>query len=270
MNMDNPIKQHWLAPLEKRFLKSGFAGLSDKQAIELVIAATCHGRKYRKLARNCYEHFDNLSEFLTASPQQLEQLGVPEYCFLNFKLLQELPGRVLKQKIIEKPFNKCSEDVFNYLYYSMRDLKKEVFKVIYLNSRSQIIDVVNLFEGTADNIFIHPREIVESLINRGSTAMIFVHNHPSGDPAPSQTDKQLTRDLVFIGFILQIKVLDHIIIGQDRYFSFADEGWIKKYQDSFLTLKIKNMILSGASRQHHHYLHKEILNNVIKTLSVIS
>ena len=253
LNIDNSTRQHSLAPLEERFLKSGFVGLSDKQAIELVIAATLHGKGYKKLARKCYEHFGNLSEFLTASPQQLEQLGVPEYCFLYFKLLHELPGRVLKQKILEKPINKCSGDIFNYLYYSMRDLKKEVFKVIYLNSRSQIIDVVDLFEGTADSIYIHPREIVESLVNRDSSAMIFVHNHPSGDPVPSKTDKQLTRDLVFIGFILQIKVFDHIIIGHDKYFSFADDGLIKKYQDSFLTLKIKNMILSGASRQHYHY-----------------
>ena len=69
--------------------------------------------------------------------------------------------------------------------------------------------------------------------------MIFAHNHPSGDPTPSKSDKQLTRDLVFAGSVLQIKVLDHIIIGDDSHFSFAREGLIEKYEDSFLTLRIK-------------------------------
>jgi DNA repair protein RadC len=70
---------------------------------------------------------------------------------------------------------------------------------------------------------------------------MFVHNHPSGDPTPSKSDKLLTRDLVFMGYILQIKVLDHIIIGENRYFSFADEGLIEKYEDSFLNLRIKSL-----------------------------
>ena len=71
--------------------------------------------------------------------------------------------------------------------------------------------------------------------------MYFVHNHPSGDPTPSKSDKQLTRDLVFLGNVLQIKVLDHIIVGENRYFSFADEGLIQKYEDNFLNLKIRGV-----------------------------
>ena len=95
----------------------------------------------------------------------------------------------------------------------MRDLKKEVFKVIYLNSQNQIIDTIVLFTGTYDNIPIHPREIVESAIKQKASSLIFVHNHPSGDPNPCKSDRQLTKDLVFMGYILQIRVVDHIIIG---------------------------------------------------------
>jgi DNA repair protein RadC len=155
------------------------------------------------------------------------------------KLLHELPAEVLRLKIVEQPLYKSSKEIFDYLCYSMRDLKKEIFKVIYLNSRNQIIDTVDLFEGTLDSIPIRPREIVESAINHNATVLIFAHNHPSGDPTPSKSDKQLTRDLVFVGNILQIKVLDHIIIGGNRYFSFADEELIQKYEDNFLNLRIR-------------------------------
>jgi len=114
-------------------------------------------------------------------------------------------------------------------------------KVIYLNSRSQIIDTVNLFEGTISGININIREVIESAITHSAGAVIFAYNHPSGDPAPSKTDKKLTRDLVFVGNILQISVLDHIIVGGNKYFSFADEGLIQKFEDDFLNMKIKRV-----------------------------
>ena len=123
----------------------------------------------------------------------------------------------------------------------MRDLDKEVLKAIYLNRRNQIIDTEDLFEGTLESLPIRPREIVESAIKHGAAAIIFAHNHPSGDPAPSKSDKRFTRDLAFVGEIVQIKVLDHIIIGGNTYFSFADEGLIEKYQLDFLNFKIKSV-----------------------------
>jgi len=104
----------------------------------------------------------------------------------------------------------------------------------------------DLFEGTLNSIPIRPREIVESAIKRNATRLIFAHNHSSGDPKPSKSDKQLTRDLVFMGMILDIRVLDHIAIGGDKYFSFADEGLINKYEDGFLNLKIRSLFDSEA------------------------
>ena len=148
---------------------------------------------------------------------------------------------------MEQPIYKSAKEIFDYFSYSMRDLKKEIFKVIYLNSQNQIIDTADLFEGTLESIPIRPREIVESAIKHNATALIFAHNHPSGDPTPSKSDKQLTRDLVFIGMILPIRVLDHIIIGGNRYFSFADEGLVKKYEDDFLNLRIRGLFENGVN-----------------------
>jgi DNA repair protein RadC len=99
-----------------------------------------------------------------------------------------------------------------------------------------------------DKIAIQTNEIIENAIARNTSALIFVHNHPSGDPTPTQEDKRFTRDLVFVGKILQIKVFDHIIIGHDRYYSFADEGLIKEYETDFLNLRLTGTTESRRRR----------------------
>jgi DNA repair protein RadC len=129
----------------------------------------------------------------------------------------------------------------------MRDLKKELFKVLYLNSQNQIIETADLFKGTITGSAISPRELIESAIKYRAVSLVFVHNHPSGVPEPSQNDKQLTRDLVYAAAIMQIKVLDHVIIGDNRYFSFAGEGLIEQYELDLLDLKIKGV--SEAKRR---------------------
>jgi DNA repair protein RadC len=238
--MTSGIKgQENMTVLQERFIRSGFEGLTERETIELLLSLALPHREAKKKARECIESFANLRSFLSASPRELERVGITPPGMLYIKLLHELPAEVLRQKIIEQPTCNSAQDVFDYLNYSMRDLKHEVFKAIYLNNRNQIIDIANLFEGSLDSIPIRPRDIVESAINHRATALIFAHNHPAGDPTPSKQDKQLTRDLVFVGSILQIKVLDHIIIGDSRYFSFADQGLIEKYEDSFLSLKIR-------------------------------
>jgi len=245
--LDAPKRRRPLTPLQERFLKSGLEDFSDREMIELLLSQSLPDKDCRKLAKECIELFKTLRGFLAASPQELEGVGLTSPCIFCIKLLHELPTEVLKQGIIEQPVYKSSKEVFDYLSYSLRDLKKEVFRVIYLNNRHQIIDTEDLFEGTLESIPIRPREIVESAVEHKAAALIFAHNHPTGDPTPSRSDKQLTRDLVFIGMILQIKVLDHIIIGENTYFSFADDGLIQKYEDNFLNLKIRGVFDVGVS-----------------------
>jgi len=249
MSPDTLAREKHLTPLQGRFIRSGLEGFSDRKIIELFLSLALPHKECRKLAKECLERFKSLSGFLAASPQQLERVGVTPVCTFCIKFLYELPTEILKQKIIERPFYKSSQEVFDYLYYSMRDLQKEVFKAIYLNSRNQIIDTEDLFEGTLESISIRPRQIVESVIKHNAAAVIFVHNHPSGDPTPSRSDKRFTRDLVFMGNIIEVKVLDHIIIGGNKYFSFADEGLIRKYEDSFLNLKIRGVFDSGVGHR---------------------
>lgn len=114
-----------------------------------------------------------------------------------------------------------------------------VVKVIYLNTQNQIIEIADAFQGTVNSSFVSPRDVMEGAIKRNATSLIVVHNHPSGNPEPSQNDKEVTRDLVYAGNIMQIKVLDHIIIGDNRYFGFAGNGLIEQYEMDFLKLKVK-------------------------------
>ena len=115
-------------------------------------------------------------------------------------------------------------------------------KVIYLDGQNRIIEIEDLFEGTVTSSAIYPREIMKSAIKQNAVTLLFVHNHPSGAPEPSGSDKQLTRDLVYAGSIMQIKVLDHLIIGGNSYFSFAEEGLIGKLELDFLSLKSRKRL----------------------------
>jgi len=246
--LDAPERRRPLTPLQERFLKFGLKGFSDREMIELLLLCPdLTPPECRKLTKQVVGRFKTLRQLVAASPEELRQVGVTPRGILHIKFVQEIATEILKQKIIEQSVYKSSKEFFDYLSYSMRDLKKEVFKVIYLNNRNQIIETEDLFEGTLEDIPIRPREIVESAIKHKAAALIFVHNHPTGDPTPSKSDKQLTRDLVFIGMVLQIKVLDHIIIGENTYFSFADDGLIQKYEDNFLNLKIRGVFDVGVS-----------------------
>ena len=130
-----------------------------------------------------------------------------------------------------------SQEIFEYFYHSMRDQKKEIVKVVYLNTQNQIIDVKDLSQGTVDSSYVYPREVMEGALKANAVSMVIVHNHPSGNPEPSSSDRELTRNLVYAGTMLQIKILDHIIIGDNKYFSFAGQGWIEQCETHLMKLK---------------------------------
>ena len=236
---DRSKEQARLASLQKRFVRLGFDALEEEDEIRLVFSLCRYCPECDEEIEKCIKNFKDLRELLSASEEKLQRMGICPRGSFTIRLLRELPEEVLKQKILERSVYKSPQEIFDYLRYSMRDLDKEVFKVIYLDKRDKIIDAVDLFEGMLDSISIRPREIMGSAIAHNATGLIFAHNHPTGDPTPSRTDKQLTRELVFVGLIMQIKVLDHIIIGEDRYFSFADDKLIEKYEDDFLNLRIR-------------------------------
>jgi len=224
--------------LREKFIKSGLKGFHNYEIIELLLTLGSPRKDCKPQAKEAIRRFKTLRGVLEASSEELQKIdGIGPHNAFGIKLVQEVAREFLKERILDKPICKSSKEVFDYLYYSMRDLKKEKFKVLFLNSQNQVIEVEDLFEGTLAASSVYPREIIESALKRNAASLIFAHNHPSGNPEPSGSDKEITRDLVFAGSIMQIKVLDHIIVGENKYFSFADEGLIEEYELAFLNLK---------------------------------
>jgi DNA repair protein RadC len=146
----------------------------------------------------------------------------------------------MNERIAEKPIYQTGQEIFDTYYYDMQDLKEELFKVIYLDSRKMIMDTEDLLKRLTDSsMAVYPREVIERALKNSATYLVFIHNHPSGDPSPSRADKEVTKNLVYAGLIMEIRVLDHIIFGENRYFSFAGEGLIAQYEDDYLRLKIR-------------------------------
>jgi len=226
--------------LREKFIRSGLTGFHDYEIVELLLSLGTPRKDCKPQAKEAIKRFKTLRGVLEASLEELQQIhGIGPHSAFGIKLVREVAREFLKARIIDQPIYKSSQEIFDYLYHSMRDLKKELFKVIYLNSQNQIIEIADLFEGTVDSGVISPREVMEGAIKHNAVSLIFVHNHPSGNPEPSKNDKEVTRDLVYAGSIMRVRVLDHIIIGNNRYFSFAGEGLIEEYELDFLNLKVR-------------------------------
>ena len=224
--------------LRQKFLKSGLKGFHDYEIIELLLTLGTPRTDCKDQAKEAIKRFKTLRGVLAAPPEELQKIkGLGPANTFAVKFIQEVAQKFLKEEILGKPFCKSSKEVFDYLNLSMRDLPKERFKVMFLSAQNEVIEVEDLFEGTLTASAVYPREIVEGAIRHNAASLIFAHNHPSGNPEPSDHDKHITRDLVFAGNVMQMKVLDHLIIGNNRYFSFADEGLIQKYDREFLSLR---------------------------------
>ncbi len=226
--------------LRERFLKSGLAGFHDYEIVELLLSLGTPRKDCKLPAKEAIKRFGTLRGVLEAPAEELQQIdGIGAHNAFGIKLVQEVAREFLRARALGKTYLKSSQEVFDYLYHALRGLKKEAFKVIYLDSQDGILDTVDIATGTVNASPVSPREVVEGALKHNAAALIFAHNHPSGNPAPSQSDKALTREMVYAGIVMQLKVLDHIIIGENRYFSFASEGLIEEYQTDYLNLKLR-------------------------------
>lgn len=240
--------------LREKFLKGGLAGFLDYEIIELLLTLGTPRKDCREAARLALREFKTFRAVMEADPLELQKIkGIGPRNIFGLKLVREVARRYLKDGIIKRPVCKSSKEVFDYLYYNLRDLKIEVFKVLFLNTKNQILEEKTLFEGTVDSSAVYPREVIRQALKYEASSLIFVHNHPSGDPEPSNCDREITRDLVFACSVMQIRVLDHIIVGNNCYFSFADEGLIEKYQSHFYSV---NFCRTPASLDNKNWLKK--------------
>ena len=224
--------------LQEKFQKGGLQGFLDYEVVELLLAMGTPRQDCRHTAKLALKKFKTLRGVLEAASEDLQEIaGVGPNNVLGIRLIQEVSRRFLKDRMLSRPVCHSSREVFDYLYHTLRDAKKEMFKVLFLDAKNQILEEKTLSEGTVDSSAVYPREIVQAALRFNASSLIFVHNHPSGDSDPSESDKEITKELIFAVQLMQIKVLDHIIIGNNRYFSFADQGLIHEYEILFQRIK---------------------------------
>ncbi len=217
--------------LREKFLQGGLDSFLEYEIIELLLTLGTPRRDCKEQAKEALREFKTLAGVLEASPLDLQKIkGIGPHNIFGLKFVHEVSRRFLRERMMKRPYCRSSREVFDYLYHAMRGLRKEEFKVLFLDAKNQILEEKTLFEGTVDSSVVYPREIIKDALRFEASSLIFVHNHPSGDPEPSVCDKEITRDLVSAARLMQIKVLDHIIIGNNCFFSFSDRGLIEEYE----------------------------------------
>ena len=213
--------------LREKFLKSGLAGFHDYEVIELLLTLAMPRRDCKDAAKAALKKFGSLQAVFEASPEELCTVdGVGPKNLLGIKLIKAVSERYLEGKLERKNALNNSKELFEFLYHRLRDKRRECFQVVYLDAKNKVVSTETLFEGTLTASAIYPREVVLAALNHNAAAVIFAHNHPSGDPHPSEDDVSITRQLLFACRVVGITVHEHIIIGNNRYYSFADQGYI--------------------------------------------
>ncbi len=211
--------------LRERFQKTGAEGMYDYELLELLLTYSIPRRDVKPVAKMLIGKFGSLSGVLDADRRELEGLkGVGAMSATLIRLVKELYGSYLAENMKRGDILSSPEAVLKFLRVRLAGLVNEAFMVIFMNVKNEVIDYTILHEGTVDNVAVYPRRIIESALGRHAAGIILVHNHPSGNPTPSGEDKRLTRDIADAALTLDIRVLDHIIVGKDGYYSFIENG----------------------------------------------
>ncbi|MFB3766400.1 MAG: DNA repair protein RadC [Methanotrichaceae archaeon] len=220
-------------PREKLLLK-GPDALSDAELLSIFLRMGIKGKNAIDLSRELLSTFGSLRGLYAAPIEELNAVtGLGNAKIAQFKAVLELSKRYLLESIENRPYLECSENIFNLLYQEMRDLDYEVFKVILLNGQNEVLKIVDISHGTLTTSAIYPREVLKLALRYSAASLVFAHNHPSGKALPSNEDKRITRDLVCALRTIGLKVHDHVIIGNNQKFSFADAGQIDQYDVEF-------------------------------------
>lgn len=212
----------------ERLMKSGARALSDAQLLAILLRTGSGEINVLQLAMQLLEKFCNLT--------QLSQVSISELCSVKglgpakatqLKAAIEVGRRSLIAPLSRGTKLSESQQVYDYFFPQLKGIKKEIFKIVLLDQKSRVIRDATISEGSLAMTVVHPREVFNPAIRDSAAFIIFLHNHPSGDPTPSNEDKEMTERLVTAGDLIGISVLDHVIIGDENYFSFADAGFIK-------------------------------------------
>jgi len=211
--------------LNQKFTNSGIETLHEYEALELLLTYVIRRQDVKTRAKALLEKFDSVKGILDAESDDLKQIeGVGDRCAVFFKLIKETASLYLKAKAKEKKQVTCTSELLDFCRTVMGGKKDEEFCVIYLDVQNQIIEFETVQKGVVNQAVVYPRQVLESALKKKASAIILAHNHPSGHVRPSEADIRLTKTIQETAKVLDILVHDHIIIGENRFFSFREEG----------------------------------------------
>lgn len=211
--------------LRDRFMNGGGDALPDYELLELVIAQAIPRGDVKPLAKDLIARFGGFSEVIAADPARLAEItGVGPALISQFKIVQEAAKRLARGKVMKRPVLGSWDALIDYCSIAMSHNPVEQVRVLYLDKKNVLIADEMQQQGTIDHTPIYPREVVKRALDLGATAMILVHNHPSGNPQPSKADIDMTRQVVTAARSLNIVVHDHVVIGKGQYASFKSLG----------------------------------------------
>ncbi|AIT79336.1 RadC family protein [Novosphingobium pentaromativorans] len=215
------------ARLRRRLIEGGDEALADHEVIELLLMQAVPRRDMKPLARSLLQRFGSLAGVLQAAPRTLAaHPGMGEASAVALRIATVAATRLARQKVREAPVIGSWQALIDYLTIDMAHLTLERVRVLYLNAKNMLIldDLVG--EGSIDEAAIHPREVIRRALDLGATALIIVHNHPSGSPEPSRADIDVTNRIAEAGRLLGVTVHDHVVIGREGHVSLRAKGLI--------------------------------------------
>jgi len=214
------------ARLRKRLLDAGPQGFHDYELIEYLLALTIPRIDTKPLAKRLIDDFGGIGALLSASAGQLRREGLTDATIAALKIAEATALRMLEARIEGQPVLSSWDALGDYLHAQMAHRRTEEVRILFLNAKNMLIANEALWQGSVDEASVHVREVIARAIALGATALIIVHNHPSGDPSPSQQDIRLTRDLVEAGRHMKVTVHDHVIVGATGRTSMRAMGLI--------------------------------------------
>lgn len=224
--VSSPFNAGHRARLRERFLNAPGA-LPGYELLELLLTYALGRRDVKPIAKRLIERFGSLSAVLDAAPHEISAVpGAGPACAVLIKVAKEISAAGLAERLHKKSFLSSPRAVADFARARIGGLPHEAFMVIFLNVQNEILGSAVVNEGTVDQVAVYPRRILEAALARHAAGLILAHNHPSGYTDPSEEDRRLTETLKTTARALDIRVLDHLVVGQGGYVSFAERGWL--------------------------------------------
>jgi DNA repair protein RadC len=206
--------------LRERFMHAGAEALADYEMLELVLFRAIPQRDVKLLAKTLLDRFGSFAEVISAPPDRLKEIaGIGDAAVTEFKIVAAAAERLARGEVKKRRVLSSWSSVIDYVRTAQAFAEREQFRILFLDKKNQLIADEVQQEGTVDHTPVYPREVVKRALELSATAIILVHNHPSGDPTPSQTDIEMTKQVAAVAKPLGVLLYDHIIVGKDGHAS---------------------------------------------------